>query len=228
MLSTYLWEDEHFGKLSDKAKLLFIACITNADDEGRLSGNPANLRAIAFRFEDIPTSKIEELINEIKTSLSNFKCYTINDCRYIQFLKWKDYQQIRKDREKPSKFPLWQPNDNQKATKRPLNLTKPNLTKPNRQEITLVEKWNSTLQTKIRLTPARQKHITARLKEGEFSKNFELICQKVKNSDFLMGKNPSKGHEHWKATFDWIIKNEENYVKVLEGNYDNKTQGSAR
>lgn len=47
---------------------------------------------------------------------------------------------------------------------------------------------------------------------------------KVEASNFLTGKSSS-----WKATFDWIIK-ENNFTKILEGNYDNRksynTKGS--
>ena len=91
-----------------------------------------------------------------------------------------------------------------------------------------IETWNTTLNTNTKITPGRTKHLNKRIEEKGFTENFELICKKIKNSDFLMGKNPSPGHKNWKATFDWIIKNEDNYVKVLEGNYDNKAQGSAR
>ncbi len=93
---------------------------------------------------------------------------------------------------------------------------------------TFIETWNSILNTKIKITPGRTKHLNKRVKEKEFTENFELICKKISQSNFLMGKIPSAQHKDWKATFDWIIKNEENYVKVFEGNYDNKLQGSAR
>ena len=36
----------------------------------------------------------------------------------------------------------------------------------------------------------------------------------AKDSDFLTGENSRK----WKATFDWIIK-EQNMAKILDGNY---------
>ena len=37
-------------------------------------------------------------------------------------------------------------------------------------------------------------------------------------SDFLKGYNKYG----WKATFDWVFKNSENWIKILEGNYDNR------
>lgn len=44
----------------------------------------------------------------------------------------------------------------------------------------------------------------------------KTVFTKAQKSDFLSGK--SKG---WKASFDWLMK-QENFVKVYEGNYDNQ------
>jgi len=105
MIDPTIWEDEHFGALSDKAKILFISCISNADDDGRLSANASNLRAIAFRFEDISVHKIGELLDELAKNLKNCKVYEVNGCKYIQLQKWEVYQTQRDERRKPSKHP---------------------------------------------------------------------------------------------------------------------------
>ena len=47
-----------------------------------------------------------------------------------------------------------------------------------------------------------------------FDKVYEIF-KKAEESTFLKGKNGRK----WKANFDWIMK-ETNFVKILEGNYD--------
>lgn len=116
MIYAELFEDEHFGGLSDKAKLLFIACIANADDDGRLAAHEANLRAYAFRYEEISLKDIKSLISEIVNRMKNFKYYEVENRFYIEFSKWKEYQSIREDRYKKSNFPTWQPNGNQMAT----------------------------------------------------------------------------------------------------------------
>lgn len=46
----------------------------------------------------------------------------------------------------------------------------------------------------------------------------ESVFEKMEASKFLRGDN-SRG---WKATFDWLFSNEKNWVKVAEGNYDNR------
>jgi len=105
MIDPCLWEDEHFGLLSDKAKILFIACISNADDYGKLNANSANLRAIAFRFEEISIRKIEELVLEITERVKHFKLYEVKNIKYVWLEKWDYYQKQREERKNNSRFP---------------------------------------------------------------------------------------------------------------------------
>ena len=45
----------------------------------------------------------------------------------------------------------------------------------------------------------------------------------MQQSKFLKGDN-KRG---WKASFDWLFENDKNWVKVYEGNYDNKPEQAA-
>ena len=154
MIHSGLWVDEHFAKLSDKARLLWISCVNHADDDGRLSGNIANLRGMAFRFDDISLEKVENLLAEIKVNMKNFRYYSVNGCDYIEFGKWKVYQKLRKDRTIKSSIPKCQPNVNQMSTKCQPKLSKDNLTKPNLNNIAeqakrLFDSFDKNLQNKI-------------------------------------------------------------------------------
>jgi len=71
----------------------------------------------------------------------------------------------------------------------------------------------------IKLPKRRRDHLNARLQETEFIENFDIIMDKILENDFLMGKKPGPGHENFRADFDWIILNDSNYVKILEGRY---------
>ena len=64
---------------------------------------------------------------------------------------------------------------------------------------------------------ARQKRINARINSFTLD-DFRLLFEKAEASDFMKGKN-DRG---WSANFDWMM-NENNMLKVLEGNYDNKS-----
>jgi hypothetical protein len=72
------------------------------------------------------------------------------------------------------------------------------------------------------ITASRRRALNGRLKEPAFVDNYNTILTKILESDFLSGRKPTEGHGKWYASFDWIIKNDTNYQKILEGRYDNK------
>ena len=92
------------------------------------------------------------------------------------------------------------------------------------REYTLfVREWNefaskNSLSSITSLTDSRKKKLQARLKNGEFKKLFSDALIEIKKSQYLLG---AKG---WKITFDWLIKNDENILKVIEGNYRDSEQ----
>ena len=170
MIDPKLWADEHFGTLSDKAKILFVSCISNADDDGRLSGHTSNLRALAFRFDDIPLKKIQELRNEIQEKMKNFKVYCVSGCEYIQLLKWTDHQTIRSDRHVDSVLPginqvttKCQPNVNQMTPK--VKQSKVKESKVNTCDIVFTYFCEKT-NRKLTLSNDRKKILQDRIKEG--------------------------------------------------------------
>ena len=65
------------------------------------------------------------------------------------------------------------------------------------------------------LSDKRKKAIKARLNTYTID-DFKNVFEKTERSDFLTGRTGQ-----WSATFDWLL-NENNMIKVLEGNYDNK------
>ena len=88
-----------------------------------------------------------------------------------------------------------------------------------------VEAWNQigvSSVSKLKAGSTRYKMLNARIKEYGIDKVLEAI-EKVKNSRFLQGSN-DRG---WVISFDWFIK-PNNFVKVLDGNYDNRKGQSQR
>lgn len=71
-----------------------------------------------------------------------------------------------------------------------------------------------------KLSEERKKHISARFKEFKYDVIIDVL-KKAGKSDFLSGKNGNC----WKADFDWIF-NPTNFLKIMEGKYDNKINGS--
>lgn len=88
----------------------------------------------------------------------------------------------------------------------------------------IIEIWNEEIKTpKVsKLTDDRKKKIKARIDDWHINDSEQIyvfartIFKKIAISDFLSAR---KGD--WQATFDWVFANDKNYVKVMEGNYDN-------
>uniref|UniRef100_UPI000BBC79F9 phage replisome organizer N-terminal domain-containing protein n=1 Tax=Clostridium cochlearium TaxID=1494 RepID=UPI000BBC79F9 len=72
------------------------------------------------------------------------------------------------------------------------------------------------------ISSTRKNHLKARWKQFKYELDtFREAFEKVEASKFCTGTN-DRG---WKADFDWLIKNDNNMVKVLEGKYDDKGGG---
>ena len=184
MIDPLIWEDEHFGSLSDKARVLFIACISNADDDGRLSGNPSNLRAIAFRFDDISLNKIEDLVKELAENLKRFTCYDVSGCKYIQLEKWEEYQKQREERRVPSKLPdvsKMSPECPHDVAVSKDKLSKDKLSKDNICPATeeIISDLNSVLGSTYKASSAKTRHlIEIILSEGFTIDDFKSVHRK--------------------------------------------------
>lgn len=87
----------------------------------------------------------------------------------------------------------------------------------------IVGLWNEVCQNLPQvkaLNDKRKQKIKARLSEFGSDSNKWLtqareLFERIQNSSFLCGSNG------WAASFDWVFENGSNWVKVMEGNYDN-------
>ena len=72
------------------------------------------------------------------------------------------------------------------------------------------------------LSDERKKHVSARFKEFDYDTIIDVL-KKAGKSEFLTGKNDRA----WKADFDWIF-NPTNFLKIMEGKYVNKENGTPK
>lgn len=87
----------------------------------------------------------------------------------------------------------------------------------------ILDAWNELdafgIKPVSRLSPSSKRYqsLIARIREYNTA-DILLAIDKIKNSSFLQGKNK----QGWTITFDWFVL-PNNFPKVLEGNYDNKS-----
>lgn len=113
----------------------------------------------------------------------------------------------------------------QKVNESKHNKKYPLIENENMQLEKVMELFNNTcilLKHCSGITKTRAEKIQELL-NGYDLEEIQTVFEKVNKTDFLLGKN-EKG---WKANFDWII-DINNFVKVLEGSYDNNEPENKR
>ena len=81
----------------------------------------------------------------------------------------------------------------------------------------IIDAWNSLPLPNIRnIQSSRLKMLNARIKEYGMDDVLRAI-DRIRNSSFLLGQSKT----NWQISFDWFIR-PNNFVKVLEGNYDDR------
>lgn len=94
----------------------------------------------------------------------------------------------------------------------------PNITCPQ----DLIDIWNrslgKTLGKVLKVTDGRARKIRMRIQEQPLKTYWSEVCEKINESEWLMGNNPKS--EGWKAGIDWLISNDSNHVRIMEGQYN--------
>ena len=120
-------------------------------------------------------------------------------------------------------------NTRTKEEKKDTNVSKEKTEEENASHIPpslAVSLWNQIVTNlpKVRgLSSRRQEKVRLRIKE--FGNNPEATMRelfaKVNASAFLCKGSNSEGHKNWRASFDWVFENDNNWMKIIEGQYDN-------
>lgn len=103
MIDPDFWTDEALGTLPVVGRLLFMGLISNADDEGRLRGNPALLKSTIFPYdEDLTAADLDDQLDAL-AERRLIQRYTVDAQAYIHAVNFKKHQTI--NRPSPSKLP---------------------------------------------------------------------------------------------------------------------------
>ena len=80
---------------------------------------------------------------------------------------------------------------------------------------------NNGLAKVMIITDKRKSAIRCRVKEPDFK--LDEIFEKIEKSNFLLGKSGD-----WRCDFDFVFCSANNYIKILEGKYDNTSNSGKR
>lgn len=141
---------------------------------------------------------------------------TTNKGTVITVENWAKYQVCDGDSDQQTTNK--RPTNDQQTTSKEESKKERRSTNVDDTYVHFADMWNQScpsLPAVKKMTPARKKKVESILKDYTEADLLEAM-NRVEASDFLSGRNGG-----WKANFDWLI-NQNNFVKVLEGNYENK------
>ena len=225
--------DEDIAELKPLMRLFYQGLWCAADKSGRLEDRPIKLKAQLMPYDDF---KVEEALQVLAKGKNNSPRafvyrYEVDGEKYIQITSWEKHQKPHHT-EKDSIIPPYNPllkgkiptmdKIHGKTKSKSTELENVPLTVKPVAPLKIVkdtdfkEKWNKSLYPKVKvLTEQRKIKLKSRLLEKDFVSNINKILRIIKETPFLQGDNDNG----WQADFDWLIKNDTNYIKVLEGKY---------
>ncbi len=236
MLSENMILDEEFNALSINAQCVFVRLLIVSDDFGFVPANAYTL----VRLINCPTKiNLQSCVDEIVAQKLCF-IFDYQEKKYLCFKRerFDEYQsyltakRTRSEYLKLSKEEITSKNfqeilrnysdvgstsiESIKYKDKSTEYKDESIKYKEEEKIFL--RWNEfaglngLAQVKA-TTDKRLAKVAKRLSEPMW--DFEKILTHISTSDFLLGKSSK-----WKVTFDFIIENENNYLKILEGNYN--------
>ena len=193
-IKSKIWDTEWFMNLSCRCKCIILLVLSKCDEKGVWEWNK---KLIEFCIGEEIKEKDSKQLAEHLEKLGDGK------------VRLKNFESIKDEYlicPKPAK---------KKREKKTVDESL------NSEYGVIVEKYNTICKSYPRvrgLSGTRIEKIRLRLKEMGNAEVFEEVFREMEASDFMKGKN-DRG---WKASLDWLIINDNNWVKVVEGKYRNK------
>lgn len=104
MISRTISTSEKLHKINWKARLLFTWMILHCDDEGRTEGSRQTIKARVLPMADCTEKEVEEWLGEMK-KVGLIEWYKIDGKKYIQIIRWHDFQTFHGIQVNQSRFP---------------------------------------------------------------------------------------------------------------------------
>lgn len=232
---------EEIDSLSWFEEVLFYRLIVNCDDYGRFDGRPAIIKGSLFPLKDVAIKDIEKSLSRL-VAVGLVGAYEAQGKPVLQLLTWERHQNVRA---KKSKYPAFDENciqlysSESNSSRNPIQSDSISKSKSETGTVSydtvcrtdvqqVIECWNALegcgdIKAVNRISSGTKRYdsLIARIKQYGID-NTLLAINRIRDSDFLQGKN-KKG---WAITFDWFVL-PNNFIKVLEGNYDNHSVQSS-
>lgn len=198
MLSKSVSTSRKLMKISDFAALLWTWTVPHCDDLGHMDGSPEMIKGIVVPLRNKTLDEIATALSELETA-ELIKLYDFEGDKYLEIVKWEDYQTFKNDRDLQQDFPLapWNP----KVSKRNpdgkiVRLSKSNISKENIREDKGSEKQKFGEFQKVLLDSEEFRKLNEKIGEN----NALLLIDELDNYIASKGKKYSS---HYATLLSW-------------------------
>jgi putative sterol carrier protein len=205
------------------AQVLLKGCVNPIECKAGQSLNSLDTWALRWGWTKSKTRRFFKMLD--KTDMAKTenvqKTTRLTVCNYAIYAEGRHSSDTPATLQRHASDTPATPNKNGKNGKHAENeKNKPLSVAPTHDPEILLNWWNGFapnlgLNVIRKLTDKRKNKARTRMGEG-IADDLEMIQGKIEVSDFL------KGSTGWRADFDFIIENDTNWQKILEGKYDNK------
>jgi len=251
MIHDCMWQSEGFAALTYRQRCLWIGLITTADDQGRGRAHPGLVRAAVFPFDVITQDEIESDLQAIVDGemvlvyqVDGKSFYQVVNWWEYQRPQWvgpSDYpapdgwlDRMRYHGRGHKVITVNWPESEKKASddKGDKSAIKPGFGREEEEEeekvkeeekekqdayfLDYLSQWRSLFPSKPQPRSTNRnlnKKLITRLKEREFRDGWPAAMKRASHSAFC--------NESGWFTAQWFLKNDENWRKCADGNYDN-------
>lgn len=211
---------EGYGVYWSLLELLAKETKTNGEQAYNTFEMPIDVYPYEFLAHEIGVNeeKIKDIVTLMaETDLIDKEKFSHNIISCTKLAQIADDYTVRKGRIKRLEYGQ-KPNNNRNKTRPEEELEEEEEREGEREgEKEFQEFWNSTALTKI-LTWSKERKVRLknRFLSGHFREHWKTAVEKLSKSSFALGRNDRS----WKADVGWFLSNDNNYVKALEGKYD--------
>ncbi len=238
ILKESICRSDEIDSLSWFEEVLFYRLIVNCDDYGRYDARLKIIKNTCFPLKDITEKDVEKALNKL-SAVGLVRVYEAQGRPTLQLVTWERHQSIRA---KKSKYPAYDstciqmyssesgcsrnPIQSESESKSEYTVSNDTVCRTDVQRV--IGCWNDLghygikAVSRVNSGTKRYDSLVARIRQYGIDDVLNAIGR-IKHSDFLQGRNNSG----WVITFDWFVL-PNNFIKVLEGNYDNSPASSVQ
>lgn len=229
MFSKSIIDSDAFLDMPLSSQALYFHLSMRADDEGFVNNPKKIQRVIGASDDDLKLLAVKSFIIPFESGVVVIKHWKIHNYIRADRLKPTNYEDERSQLtvKKNGSYTLCQSDVGQLSDKCQSDdgidknsIDKNSIGKDSidicQQVVDMYHEECPSLPKVRSLSDTRKKHINARLKEHSMDE-LRLAFQKAEASDWCTGRSGD-----WKCNLEWMMKSENNLLKILEGNYDNR------